>query len=126
MSAEPENRGVLESLGRTFGRGLVILRNRAELFVVEAQEEKHRLITLFLLAGSALLLGLLALVLFTGVIIFLFAPTCRIYVAAVLGVLYLVAAALLVFRVKTYLHAEPFAETIDQIKKDVECLAPPS
>ena len=127
MSAESESprHGVLESLGRAFGRGVVILRNRAELFVVELQEEQHRLIALFLLAGSALLLGLLALVLFTGVIIFLFAPPYRIYAAAALGGLYLLAAGLLVFRIKSYLQAEPFAETINQMKKDVECLTPP-
>jgi uncharacterized membrane protein YqjE len=117
--------GLLSSVKRLFGTSLAVLQNRAELFTVEFQEEKHRQIEVLVLAGSALLLGFLGICLLTTVVIFLFPAGARLYVAAGLGVLYGLGAVLLLTRVKGKLQTQPFAETINQIKKDVECLTPP-
>lgn len=128
MSTEPElsHGSLLDNLSRLVGKAIAVLRNRAELFAVELQEEEYRLIDVLLLAGSALLLGLLAIMLFTAVIIFVFGARYRLYVAAGLGGLYLCAAGCLLLRLKARLKAEPFAETINQIRKDAECLRPPN
>jgi uncharacterized membrane protein YqjE len=77
------------------------------------------------LAGGALVLGTLAVVVFSGVLICLFDPPHRIYAALGVGVLYLAGAAVLVVRLKRRLRAEAFEETLNQIKKDCECLTPP-
>jgi uncharacterized membrane protein YqjE len=68
----------------------------------------------------------MSLILLTGVVLFLFPESYRIYVAAVFGVLYLAAAIGLSLKVKQRLRAPPFPETINQIRKDSECLTPPN
>ena len=60
----------------------------------------------------------------TGTIIFLFREELRIYVAAGFGFLYLLGAVGALFSVKSLLKngLPPFAETLNQVKKDRECL----
>jgi len=120
MIAGPEETspGLLKSLrrlGTTLG---AILQNRVELFAVELHEQRYRVLEALLLAGGALVLGTLAVVVFSGVLLWLFAEPYRVYAAAGLGVLYLAGAMILVFRLKRRLTAEPFGETLKQIKKD--------
>ncbi|HTL54132.1 MAG TPA: phage holin family protein [Candidatus Limnocylindrales bacterium] len=100
-------------------------RTRAELFAVEFQEERYRLIELLLMAGAALMLGSLALLLLSFTLILLFPVGQRIYVALALVLFYGAAAILLVMRVKRRLQDEAFSETVNQLKKDWECLTPP-
>jgi uncharacterized membrane protein YqjE len=102
-----------------------VLQNRADLLAVELQEEKYRLVEVLILVGIALALGMMALFVFTGVIIFAVPEAYRIWVACGLGVLYLLGIVLLWSRVKKVLKAQAFPETITQIKKDWECLTPP-
>ena len=122
---EPTSGGLLASLRSLFAVGVGVLRNRVELFAVELHEEKYRLGEVLLLAGSALFLGLLSLILLTGVVLFLFPEAYRVYVAAVFGVIYLAASITLGLKTKQRLQTPPFADTIDQIRKDSECLTPP-
>jgi uncharacterized membrane protein YqjE len=117
--------GIMASLRNLFGLAVGVLRNRVELFALELHEEKYRLAEVCLLAGSALFLGLLSLILLTGVVLFLFAEPYRIYVAAGFGVLYIGIAIALCLKAKQRLQTPPFAETINQIRKDSECLTPP-
>jgi uncharacterized membrane protein YqjE len=122
---EPTSAGLLGSLRRLVRIIGATFQNRVELFAVELQEERYRLVELMLLAGGALVLGLLALVLFSGVIVFAFAREYRIYAAAGLGVVYLAVGAGLVMRIKRVLREEMFSATMQQVKKDWECLTPP-
>ena len=102
-----------------------ILQNRADLLAVELQEEKYRLVEVLILVGIALALGMMALFVFTGVIIFAVPEAYRLWVACGLGVFYLLGIFALWSRIKKLLQNQPFPETIDQIKKDWECLTPP-
>ena len=124
--AEFEDRppGLFKSLRKLVTTLAAVLHNRVELFAVELQEERHRLIEVLVLAGGVLVLGTLAVAVFSAVLIFLFAEPYRIYAALGVGVLYLAAAAVLVVRLKRRLRGEPFEETLNQIKKDCECLTP--
>lgn len=124
--AEFEDRppGLFKSLRKLVTTLAAVLHNRVELFAVELQEERHRLIEVLVLAGGVLVLGTLAVLVFSAVLIFLFAEPYRIYAALGVGVLYLAAAAVLVVRLKRRLRGEPFEETLNQIKKDCECLTP--
>jgi uncharacterized membrane protein YqjE len=123
--SQPTRPGILDSARRLFGHSAAVLRNRVELFAVELQEEKHRQVEVFILAGAALVLGLVGLLLFTSVVVFLFDARYRLYVAAVLGIFYFTGTMLLLARARNRLQSQPFSETIGQIKKDVECLTPP-
>lgn len=123
--AETEPTGVLSSVRRVVQLVSATLLNRVELFVVEFQEERYRLVELMLLVGGALVLGLLSLMIISGVIIFAFAHEYRLYVAAGLGLAYLAAGVALGFRTRRLLREQPFTETVQQVKKDWECFTPP-
>jgi uncharacterized membrane protein YqjE len=122
---EPTSPGLLRSLRTILGRLVATLHTRAELLAVELQEERYRMIELLLLAGAALLLGGLALLLLSVTLILIFPPTARVYVAAVLVLLYAFGAGFILWRIKHKLRDEPFSETVGQLKKDWECLTPP-
>ena len=122
---EPSSPGLFKSLTAVAARLLATFHTRAELFSVELQEERYRLIELLLLTGGALLCGGLALFLLSITIILLFRADLRVYAALIMVVLYACGAGFFVWRIKRKLRDEPFSETMDQLKKDWECLAPP-
>ena len=122
--AENEPTGLFTSLRRVVQLIGTTFQNRVELFAVEFQEERYRLVELMLFLAGALMLALMALILFSAVIVFAFAPEHRLYVAAGLGVLYLGAGGMLGWRAKRLLREQPFSETVQQIKKDWECATP--
>src|SRR5262249_26572693 len=118
--------------GSTFGSfrkigGIVAagLQNRAGLLAGELEEEEKRLGGGCVFCGGVLAVGMMALFVFTGVIIFAVAEAYRLWVACGLGVLYLVGIVALWSRIKKLLQNQPFPESINQIKKDWECLTPP-
>ena len=108
--------------GRFLGTGFGALRNRGELLLVEWQEEKARLIELLILGIGVLFLAIMASLMLTGTIIFLFRQEHRVYAAAGFTVLYLGGAVWAVMTVKSLLKRQPFSETINQVKKDGEAL----
>jgi uncharacterized membrane protein YqjE len=107
---------------RVLSTGLGALQNRGELLLVEWQQEKARLTELLFWAVGLMFLGIMALLLLTGTIIFLFSEDLRKYVAAGFTVLYLGGAIWGVIVVRSLIKREPFSETIEQVKKDSECL----
>jgi uncharacterized membrane protein YqjE len=122
---QPRSPGLLRSLRTIFARLLATFQTRAELLAVEWKEERYRLFELILLAGGALLLGGLALLLASITIILVFPLHLRVYAALVLMLLYAFGSGFLLLKIKRKLHEEPFSETVDQLKKDWECLTPP-
>ena len=93
-------------------------QTRAELLAVEWQEERLRAVDLLACSLALLLLGTLGLLFLTVTIIFLFPAGVRIYVAAGFAVLYLLAAAGVWIALRSILKRQPFAESIEQVKKD--------
>lgn len=124
---DPESKPVgLFALLRRLGRTAIgTLQNRVELAAVELHEERQRVFEIVMLAGAALMLAGIALLLFSAAIVLLFPHGYRIYAAFGLGVLYLAGVAALWFQIKARLVSEPFSETVNQIRKDVEWLSPP-
>jgi len=123
--SEPTSGGTFASFRKIGGIVAAVLQNRADLLAVELQEEKYRLVEVLVLVGIALALGMMALFVFTGVIIFAVPAAYRLWVACGLGVVYLLGIVVLWSRVKNVLKDQPCPETITQIKKDWECLTPP-
>lgn len=114
--------GVLVAAARLARTGLGALENRIELFALEWEEERVRLMETLVWAGALVLLGMLAVLLFTATIIFLFRPDLRIYVTIGFTVLYLIAAVGAATGLRRVVRREPFPESLGQIKKDRACL----
>src|SRR5438477_7341914 len=94
-------------VGRLAQTGLGALQNRFELLTVEWQEERARMTELVFRVVGLLFFALMALLLLTGTIIFLFREELRIYVAVVFIVLYLLGAGAAWFGLKSILNQEP-------------------
>src|SRR5688572_14380653 len=87
----PGPSGLLGSL-REFADGLIgSVQDRVELFSVELQEEKQRLVQTLIWASAAIVLGLLTLVCASFAVVVLFWETARVSVAVGLTIAYLAA-----------------------------------
>ncbi|SRR5258707_6881585 len=94
------------------------LGNRGELLAVELQEEKARLLELMIWGVAILFFGMMTAIFLTAVIILLFAPENRVYVAGAFTLLYLIGTILAAGSLRSLLKHEPFAESIEQVRKD--------
>lgn len=123
---ETDNDFQLPTLGRlarrTVGTIIGAVENRAELFTVEFQEENERLLKMMVLGVSGAFLAMMAVLLITGVIIFLVPEQDRGYAAGGFAVLYLGGAVAAGLMIRKLTKASPFAESLSQIKKDSELL----
>jgi uncharacterized membrane protein YqjE len=124
IATDTENQ--LPTLGRlarrTVATILGALQNRAELFTVEFEEENDRLLKMVVCAFSAVFLTMIALLLITGTVIFLVPEAYRVYAAGGFAVLYLAGAAFAGLTMKKLIKTPPFAESLNQFKKDAELL----
>ena len=113
---QPPGLGTLATrLART---GLGLLRNRAELFALEWEEERARLIELLVWGVGLVFLAFMAMMLITATIIFLVPQGFRVYVAAGFAVLYLAGAVVSFLTLKSLLKEEAFSESMRQVKMD--------
>jgi uncharacterized membrane protein YqjE len=124
MSDFPPNPGGwLESLRRIGDSFLALLRGRFELFTVELQEEKLRLLNLLLWIGLAVAL------VFAGVFVTVVALAFWLWMVAgylgliLLAVMCFAVAAGIVAGIRRKIHSgpAPFAQTVAEFRKDAEC-----
>jgi uncharacterized membrane protein YqjE len=118
MSDNNHSIGLGTIAGRIGKTALGALTNRGELLAVEWQEEKSRLTQLMVFAIGLMFLCMMAALLLTATIIFLFPEEYRVYVAAAFTILYLGCAGFVFFRLMTLVKQEPFAESLKQLRKD--------
>jgi uncharacterized membrane protein YqjE len=109
-------------LRKTLSTGVGLLENRGELFMVELQEEKARMLNLIICGVGALFLAMMTVLLITGTVIFLVPEEYRVYAVMGFAVLYLAGTVWAVLRVKAMLKLVPFGETLSQFKKDRDLL----
>lgn len=107
-------------LRKTLRTGLGALHNRSELFAIELQEEKARLIRLIICGIGALFLAMMTALLITGAAIFLAPEAYRLHVVGGFAVLYLVGTLWAVVSIKAMLRKVPFGDTLAEFKKDSE------
>ena len=114
--------GLLDLLRKLVATGLAALRDRGELFLVELQEEKIRVIELCIWVCAVCFLGMMFLVVLTGTIIFLFPEDKRIYAAAGFCGLYLLGTILAWLNLRALWKNSPlpFSDTLAEAKKDNE------
>jgi uncharacterized membrane protein YqjE len=113
--------GIADLAGRFARTGLGALKNRGELLAVEWQEEKARMTELFFWCMGLMFCGMMAIMLLTATIIFVFPEEYRLYVASAFIVLYVALVVIAAFVIRNLLQDEPFAESIDQLRKDHLC-----
>ncbi len=115
--------GVVGTVARVIDTALATVQNRVELFSVELQEEKSRIIEAMLFAGAVLVMGSMTITLLTLAVVMMFSESARLVALSVLGLVYLtvtvVGACMLRTRLKNWVS---FQGTIGEIKKDRACL----
>ena|SRR5579872_3064641 len=108
---------------QTLRRLLTIGGNRLELLRLEAQEERERLLQAIILAIAAATGALMALLTLTALIVVALWDYSHIGVLAALTVLYGGAAGFFVRRINALFHDwQAFSASLDQFRKDCECL----
>lgn len=123
-SPEPESPGLLESL-RSLGANLVgTLHDRVELFSLELEEERARLIRTMVWISIALFLGMMTAVLLSLTLVHLFWESARIYVLVGLTLLYGGGLAVAIVSVRRSLARQPrpFAGTLAELEEDQACI----
>lgn len=124
MSETSETKpGVWATLKRGLDALLATTQNRIELFAVELQEEKCRLVEAILCAAAVVAFGVMALSLVTFTIVVLCWENGLLAALAGLSVLYLAGTALAWRALQARLKSRgAFADTLDELKKDRSCL----
>lgn len=115
--------GILEKLRSIVDGGLALAENRLEIFGVELQEEKCRLVEMFVWASAVVVFGMMALTLLTFVVVVLFWDNARVAALGILSGLYLLAAVLAWRGLHSRLNnSTAFSGTLGELRKDRECL----
>ena len=116
--------GLVRSAQAFLATLLGLARTRLELLSVEAQELLARLVLLMVGAVAAVLLAALALG-FGAVAIVLAVPAAeRVAVCAGLAGAFLVAAAILAWRVRRAARVRPFTASLAELREDERSLEP--
>lgn len=131
MSAMGERpAGLWASASRLLLTLVQMVESRVELFAVEWQEQKLRLVEVLVYTSVAVFLGGLSLVMVTITVVFASweHPTARLVALIVMTLLYIAGAVAAACRLRHLVkHAEmPFAESLGQLKKDRACLDEPT
>ena len=129
MAADPPPpAGVLESVRRLINTGVAVLQNRIQLFSVELEEQKVRVVRLLVLAGVTIFLANTALLAVSATIVVLAGDQARPAVLIALSVIYVAGAVWAGFALRKEIKSAPapFQETLSELKKDTDWLNPPS
>jgi uncharacterized membrane protein YqjE len=105
-------------LRKTLSTAAGALRNRAELFMVEVEEENQRLLLLIIGGATVLFMGFMTLMLLTATLIFIFPADDRLYAAGGFAILYAAGTGVAFWKVRGLMKREAFSETLGQFKKD--------
>jgi uncharacterized membrane protein YqjE len=123
-TATPGPAGFLGSL-RSLGDGLLAsVQDRLQLFTVELQEEKFRLIQTFIWISAAVFTGMMAIAFASLTLVYLFWESARLAVLGGLTVLYAGALVVIIIAFRRYLARQPspFAATLHEIGEDRACI----
>jgi uncharacterized membrane protein YqjE len=120
----PAPEGYLSSL-RSLGDGLLAgVQDRIELFSVELQEEKFRLIQIFIWISAVVFTGMMAIMFASLTLVYLFWDSARLAVLGGLAVFYTAALVMIVIAFRRYVARlpKPLVATLEEIKEDRACI----
>lgn len=105
-----------------------VIRSRLELFLTEAEEQKWRLVEIFIWLLFMAVVSLLLLMVLVALSILVLPPGWRIVGLCFWVIVGCGAIGLGVYRVKKYAQQSSpmFAETMNQFKKDQACFSDPN
>jgi uncharacterized membrane protein YqjE len=120
----PGPSGLLGSLRGLADSLLGSAHDRLQLLAVELQEEKHRLIQIFVWISAIVFLAMLALVFGSLAIVVYWWETARVAVVCSLAAVYTVALIVVVLGFRRYVkrQTKPFAATLGELRQDRECI----
>lgn len=113
--------GALHKLGENL---FVILKARAELISLEVQEEKFRLVQIFVWISAVVFTAAMAVSFVSLTIVYFFWESARLAALGGLGAFFSLAFILILLAFRCYLakQPEPFAATLEEINRDRECI----
>ena len=120
----PVSAGFLGAL-RSLGDGvLATVEDRLELFSVELQEEKCRLIQTMLWISAAVFAAIMAATFVSLTLVFLFWKSAQLAVLGGLAVFYTGALVVIVLAFRRFLarQPKPFAATLEELEADRTCI----
>ena len=125
MPQEPlDAPGIVGSL-RVLGDSLLAgLKSRLELLSLELQDEKYRLIQIFIWISAIVFSAVMAIMFLSLTAVYLFWETARIAVLGTLTALYVGAFVGLGLGFRAYLKRQPkpFAATLEELEEDRACI----
>jgi uncharacterized membrane protein YqjE len=124
---DPETPGPTGFLASFRSLGDVLLAtvsDRLELFSVELQEEKFRLIRIFLWISAGIFAGMMTVTFASLTLVYLFWESARLAVLGGLAVFYAAALVAIIIAFRRFLarQPQPFAATLQEIKEDRACI----
>lgn len=124
MAEGNQSGGLFSSVRRMADTCLSSVHNRVELFGLELQEEKLRLVRLLLWTVAALFAGFLAITVITIAVVMIFPEEHRRVVVSVFGVFYAIVATVLGLKLRREIKnaPPPLADTTAELKKDLDAL----
>lgn len=122
MDESEQSPGVLGTLRRMAETVVRTLQNRIELFAAELQEEKSWLIATLLWAAATVFFGGLAIIFVAGTVVYLVPEDARPWVLGGFSLLFLYLAINAVVGLRRSLRDKPtpMADTIGELKKDLD------
>lgn len=122
--ATPVPTGFLASFRALGDVLLATVSDRLELFSVELQEEKFRLIRIFLWISAGIFAGLMAVTFASLTLVYLFWESARLAVLGGLALFYTAALVTIIIAFRRFLarQPQPFAATLQEIKEDRACI----
>ena len=123
---EPKPEGVMAAARRMLEAVFRTLQNRAELFGLELEEEGHWVVAAFVWAAAAVFFAVLTITIVTITVVYACPADIRPWVLVAFSVVYLLLAigAILGLRQHFRSRRPPLADTINELKKDLDCIRP--
>jgi uncharacterized membrane protein YqjE len=122
----PASAGFLRSL-RLLADGLLArVQHRIQLFAIEVQEQKLRLIRTFIWISAAVFSAAMTLTFASLTVVYLFWASARLTVFIVLTIVYAAALAWIIVALRRLRAREtkPFAATLHELGEDRACIRP--
>jgi uncharacterized membrane protein YqjE len=125
METPPHATGGFMGTLRVLGDSLMTtVHDRLELFSLELQEEKFRLIRTFCWISAALFTAMMTVMLASLTLVYLFWESARLAVLGGLTLLYAAALVAIILAFRRYLARlpRPFSATLDELTEDRACI----
>jgi uncharacterized membrane protein YqjE len=116
--------GILGSLRTLGGSLLATVQDRIELFSVELQEEKFRLIQLFTWISAAVFAAVMTITFTSLTLVYFFWESARFAVLGGLATFYAISLVAIILSLRRFIVRQPapFSATRQELSEDIACI----